>query len=62
MKRCVQRNPVYDRKDLIRQGSIPVPLDQQASANNNCAYFSCALILFQSFCSTVYSLRPVNGG
>ena len=31
-------------KDLIRQGSNPVPLDQQASANNKCAYFSGALI------------------
>ena len=62
MKRCMQWNPVYDWKDLIRQASNPETLDQQASANNKCVYFLGALILFQSICSTVYSLRPVNGG
>ena len=45
-------------EDLVRQGSNPVPLDQQASANNKYAHFSGALILFQPLCSTVCSLRP----
>ena len=62
MNRCVQWNPVYDWKYLSSQGSNPVPLNQQASSNNKCAYFLVTLILFQPFCSTVYSIRPVNGG
>ena len=46
MKRCVQWNPVYDWKDLIRQGSNLVPLGQQASANNNALIFQALLSCF----------------
>ena len=39
MKRCVDGTPFTIEKDLIKQGSNPVPLDQQARAKDKCAYF-----------------------